>query len=61
MTGSIGTPADFPTAIRDEVQVIRLGAVVGLGIAARDGAEMTTLLPAEARRIGEELIRQADG
>jgi hypothetical protein len=61
LTASIGTPADFPTAIGDQLQVIRLGAVVGLGIACDGEAIMTTMFPAEAKALGEELIRQADG
>jgi hypothetical protein len=57
-----GEPADLTTAIGDEVQVIRLGSVVGLGIATHGdgGAAMATLFPAEARRIAAELTRAAD-
>ena len=54
-----GEPAGITTAICDQIEVIRLGAVVGLGVATRDGAAMATVWSAEARRIGEELIRLA--
>jgi hypothetical protein len=55
-----GESVDLTTAIGDEIQLIRLGAVVGLGIATRDGAAMATVFPAEARRIAAELTRLAD-
>jgi hypothetical protein len=57
-----GEPVDFTTAIGDEIQLIRLGAVVGIGVATHDDeAAMATVWPAEARRIAAELIRLADG
>lgn len=52
-----GEPVDLTTAIGDEIQLIRLGSVDGLGIATRDGAVMATVFPAEARRIAAELTR----
>ena len=58
-----GEPVDLTTAIGDQIQVIRLGSVVGLGIATHGdgGAAMATVWPAEARRIAAELTRLADG
>lgn len=47
--------------IGDKIQLIRLGSVVGLGIASRDGAAMATVFPGEAGRIAAELVRLADG
>jgi hypothetical protein len=55
-----GDPVDLDLAIGDQIEVIRLGAVVGLGVATSDGAAMATVFPAEARRIAAELVRQAD-
>jgi hypothetical protein len=54
-----GEPVGITTAIGDEIEVVRLGAVVGLGVATRDGAAMATVWPAEARRIAAELTRAA--
>jgi hypothetical protein len=61
-----GEPADLTTASGDDVQVIRIGSAIGLGVASGLGvptgrwAAMATLYPAEARRIAAELIRAAD-
>jgi hypothetical protein len=56
-----GEPANLTTDLGDRIEVIRLGAVVGLGVVTRDGAAMATVFPAEARRLAAELVRLADG
>ncbi len=59
-TMTIGPATDLTLASGEQVQVIRLGDSIGLGVATGDGAAMGTLSPAEARRIAAELVRLAD-
>jgi hypothetical protein len=52
-------PAQITLASGEEVEVIRIGATIGLGAASSEGAVMVTLYPAEAARIAAELARAA--
>jgi hypothetical protein len=52
-----GEPLDVATAAGDQVEVIRLGRAIALGVANGEDAVMGTLTPDEARQIAGELIR----
>jgi hypothetical protein len=56
----IGEPSNIVLADLSEIELIRLGDRLGLGIATGDGAAMAALTKAEQRQLGEELIRLAD-
>jgi hypothetical protein len=60
-----GEPVDITTASGDDIQVVRIGSAIGLGVASGLGvpagrwAAMATLYPAEALRVAAELTRAA--
>jgi hypothetical protein len=55
----IGEPVDLTLASGEQVQVVRIGSAIGLGVAASGNAAMATLYPAEAIRLAAELTRAA--
>jgi hypothetical protein len=55
----IGEPSNTLLADLSEIELIRLGDKLGLGISAADGAAMAALTKPEAQQLGEELIRLA--
>jgi hypothetical protein len=60
MTAPTG-PATIRLASSKEGEVVKLGSVTGLGVAAADGyaAMITVASPAEAHRIAAELLKAA--
>jgi hypothetical protein len=52
-------PAQITLESGEEVEVVRIGATIGLGVVAHGFAAMATLYPAEAARIAAELARAA--